>query len=500
MAAPLTIKLRCSSWGQLEQIYSRDLTRSAIFLKTQKPPPLGTKLRINLTLPSETLIILAGEVKQHIGAGGLGGRGPGVDIELDAIPQSAMWLIESALAAAKKKQTSAVRMMPSGSTSQATRQSRVPSQSGSGRPSGEATLEDGEKLVDAERQLVAALRTEFESLRKLNAFQLLGVGYDADDQQVRTEFARLTKKYHPDRFARYQSAEARELASEIFILTRDAYRRVGTARARQQTLRALKQQPQTGRASAGSRNTTSNPRQPGAPPSAPRSGASAPRATSPGRGTMTRTSGPATPTPARGATPQTRTRNSPQRPTDPAPSARKTRRPDSSDRPPPTSRPSAESGATRGQTPPAVAQPKPGTAQPTRRASKLSDRDLFGSASNPIPAPPTPLDLNGSRPGASGLDRADALVQAGRHAEALQIYKQSAQRTPGDLRSRAGVELCEGFRALEDQDRLEAAQRFEMVLELDPENEQAARQLADMRRQATQDRKGLLARLLGKKE
>jgi len=46
----------------------------------------------------------------------------------------------------------------------------------------------------------------------------------------------------------------------------------------------------------------------------------------------------------------------------------------------------------------------------------------------------------------------------------------------------------------------EAAQRFEMVLELDPENERAARELADMRRQATQDRKGLLARLLGKKE
>jgi hypothetical protein len=38
------------------------------------------------------------------------------------------------------------------------------------------------------------------------------------------------------------------------------------------------------------------------------------------------------------------------------------------------------------------------------------------------------------------------------------------------------------------------------VLELDPSNERAARELAEMRRIATNDRKGLLARLLGKKE
>ncbi len=65
---------------------------------------------------------------------------------------------------------------------------------------------------------------------------------------------------------------------------------------------------------------------------------------------------------------------------------------------------------------------------------------------------------------------------------------------------RAGLELCEGFRALAARDRLEAAQKFEAVLEIDPSNERAARQLAEMRRQATNERKGLLSRLMGKKE
>ena len=50
------------------------------------------------------------------------------------------------------------------------------------------------------------------------------------------------------------------------------------------------------------------------------------------------------------------------------------------------------------------------------------------------------------------------------------------------------------------RDRLEAAQRFEAALEIDPSNERAARELADMRRQATNERKGLLSRLMGKKE
>ena len=64
------------------------------------------------------------------------------------------------------------------------------------------------------------------------------------------------------------------------------------------------------------------------------------------------------------------------------------------------------------------------------------------------------------------------------------------------LRSRS----VKGLLALVARDRLEAAQRFEAALEIDPSNERAARELADMRRQATNERKGLLSRLMGKKD
>src|SRR5262245_28289566 len=209
MAPPLSIKLRCASWQQLSAIYKRDLSRSAMFLRTSNPPALGTAVRIDLTLPSESMIVLSGVVGEHIPPGGLEGRGPGVDVKLNALPQSAMWLIETALASAQKERADA-------------RAQRARTAAGAAAPAGdtpaEAGLEDGNDWAQAEDELVTALAAEYESLRKLNPFQVLGVGYEATDADVRAAFAELTKRYHPDRFARYPSQELRRHAAEIFIL------------------------------------------------------------------------------------------------------------------------------------------------------------------------------------------------------------------------------------------------------------------------------------------
>jgi hypothetical protein len=106
--------------------------------------------------------------------------------------------------------------------------------------------------------------------------------------------------------------------------------------------------------------------------------------------------------------------------------------------------------------------------------------------------------------GAAGVP-ADAaavedLVEAGKLEEALAAYRVLAKKHPSDRVLRAGIELCEGLRSLAARDRMEAAQRFEAALEIDPSNERAARELAEMRRHATNERKGLLSKLMGKKE
>ncbi|HUH02420.1 MAG TPA: J domain-containing protein [Kofleriaceae bacterium] len=435
---PLTIKLRCTSWGQLDAIYRRDLMRSAVFLKTTKPPPIGTGVRINLTLPSQTLIILSGAITVHVPEGGLDGRGPGVDIGLHTVPQSAMWLIESALTSAGKKEASAARTLPPAATERAIGQRRAPPDTSRADASLskviDAGLEDGRPVLEAEAELLEALLQELIALSKRNPFQILGVGYDATDQDVRTAFARLTKKYHPDRFARYESRDLRDQASEVYILIRDAYRRIGSPRAREQALEALH--------------------------------GKSPR---PARADRTQRMGSVT-----GPTPQ------------PVPRAAT---------PPPLAPPGIDRTqqiGTLGGPPPLPPPPTPG----------LSGADLFtGQGDSPAAGTgASAVEVNAPPGRGNEVDRADVLVDQGHHREALKIYKMLWHRNQNDLRARAGVELCEGLTALAEQDRLEAAQRFEVVLELDPENEVAARELSEMRRQATQDRKGLLARLLGKKE
>ena len=125
-----------------------------------------------------------------------------------------MWLIESALAADEQ-----------GARGDARRRAEGDRPRRASRP--DRAIAEGDDVAAAETELIRALESEAESLRKLNPFLVLGVGYEATDADVRAAFGELTKRYHPDRFARYQSTELRQIAAEIFILIRDAYRKLG---------------------------------------------------------------------------------------------------------------------------------------------------------------------------------------------------------------------------------------------------------------------------------
>ena len=442
---PLSIKLRCASWKQLAAIYERDLKRSAVFLKSASPPPMGTPVRINLTLPTQTLIILNGTIERHIGVGELNGRGPGVDIALHSVPQSAMWIIESALDAARREKGN---------------EPPDDAQAASAPP--DANLQDGELLVAAEDDLLSALNGELESLRKLNPFQVLGVGYEAGDDEIRASFASLTKRYHPDRFARYESGEARQIAAEIFILIRNAYQQLEDDTSRAQVAQQLQQ-----------RRGTPRPIRPAPPPiqQAPTPVQPAPPPVQPSE-TAQADEKPAQPTPTGEDAPASRDSEAPAAAT--GPTSDSVRRaippPPSTDSTPPT----AET------TPPSVETTPPAESPPAQEE--------------------TPASAAASADDDSPYARGNALLDEGNFKEAIKVFKVAYRRNPGDQQAKIGVELAEGMKALADRDRLEAAQRFEYVLELDPDNERAAKVLAEMRRQATEERKNLLSRLLKQRD
>jgi tetratricopeptide (TPR) repeat protein len=498
----LSIKLRCASWQQLATIYKRDLSHGTMFLKAATPPAIGTTVHIDLTLPSGSVIALTGTVHDHLNDPQ---RGAGIELKLDPIPAGSVWLIESALASENRRLATPAHGVSTLAAHQIT--GLIP------------TITESADVAAAEHDLIKALVSEAESLKKLNPFLVLGVGYEATDTEVRAAFAELTKRYHPDRFARYESAELRQVAAEIFILIRDAYRRLGDAPARAQLLqslgkpapapRAVPAPPRVSQTVPPPRATqrvpvvspppipgsSANPPAPPAPPPAPTASATP----APGRAVSTRPS----PTPGRAESTRPST---PPPPSPDAPTAVLT---------PPVGTPGAP--GTPGTPPVAIVPPvrPPTTPPPTRPADarRPGERPSGPPATVPASEPsrivrrpsnePAPADRRVAPvapPEALDSSALEDLIDQGKLDEALAGYRVMVKKHPQDRNLRAGVELCEGLRALAARDRLEAAQRFEAALEIDPSNERAARELAEMRRQATNERKGLLSRLMGKKE
>lgn len=402
--APLSVKLRCKSWAQVKHLYDRDIQKGALFLKASKPPPLGTVFQISLGLPSDSSVQLVGKVTEHIPPGGLKGLGPGVMLRLDQLPYTAKWLIESALSAAAK----------SGSLETKTAEQ-------------EPGVSSGKEISKAEVDLIESLRLELLALRELNPFQLLEIEYTANDEEVRGAFGLLTRRYHPDRFAKYQSDGVRQLGAEIYLLIRDAYQTLQTEAGRNRTAAMLND---LRGAEAANRDFV-----------AQQHSRVAVKTTRVVRRGPSKSAAPAKPAP----------------------------------KPPPAPRP-----------PPAPARP---AAKPPVPSAKRASPGATAASSAPSPAA-----------SAAASERFAKLVGAKKYEEALMLAKLTAKKAPDDRRSRANVELCGGLIAMERSDRLEAAQHFEAALELDPRNEHAIRGLAQLRRKATEERKGFLGSLLKKKK
>jgi len=438
--AALSIKLRCASWQQLATIYKRDLSRGSMFLKASTQPPIGTLVRIDLELPSASVIELQGTIVKHVVDPQ---RGTGVDLQLEPLPTKSVWMIENALAAESKVRGDAPTM--------ATPPTRAP------------TLSDGEDVSAAEVDLIRALEAEAESLRKLNPFLVLGVGYETTDADVRHAFGELTKRYHPDRFARYQSPKLRQIAAEIFILIRDAYRRLADEKSRQQVVATLGHRVPT--------RAQTQPRGSGPAPAPVRTAGGMPRVAVP------------PPKPA-----------GLEAPTAPGPVITQQQH----DAPTNPSAKSAELAHTE-----LARSSEPHLAIPVEPARAPDPKLLRQTPPGGLPTEKPPAKrAPAAAPAAEPVDTSplEALIDEGKLDEALSGYRVLSKKHPQDRACRAGIELVEGLKALGARDRLEAAQRFEAALELDPSNERAARELADMRRQATNERKGLLSRLMGKKE
>lgn len=637
MAPPISIKLRCNSWKQLAALYKRDLTRSAVFLKSSAPPPLETPVRINLTLPNRDLVVLNGVVHEHVPPGGLNGRGPGVDIKLLEIPEEALARIHAALEVAQKEGVAVAKgksgaarekqdtpaSQTSGSPDEAPEapaasagdapgapESASPDQdaqptdddaspepaetAGQGAadsqptpppvsaldedilgisdsgdagdaevaasaPSQPATGEDEPAPAGADDadELRARLEQERESLRKLNAFQILGVGYETTDEAVHEAFASLSERYHPDRFAGQAHEAARGIATEIFALIRAAHRLLessearerlreelaGEARAEQQEEPAAQEPPTPitieDSESAPSEEQAEIPTKPvlvaedGTPiheasrdqssgdtgvPAAPQEEIpTKPAVVSEGEEGQQQASAPETPAAGKGPAtpPPIPTAKPPPIPKKPAttpppvPTA-KTTTPDDDDDdaisialdevqvPDSASEddiPLIDLDEDEDEDDVTAPAPAAEAEAPVEEAVAEEEAPALAEDEEQAPAADQAFAAALGVAGAPQYNEAIALLEAGDFKGAASVYRVASRRDPDELGARVGYELAEGLKAMANRDRLEAAQRFEAALEMDPDNQRAAAELGEIRRQIVQERADALKRL-----
>jgi tetratricopeptide (TPR) repeat protein len=129
-------------------------------------------------------------------------------------------------------------------------------------------------------------------------------------------------------------------------------------------------------------------------------------------------------------------------------------------------------------------------------ASNLNADDLFGDIGD-LPrtshaATPVRIEEQASTQAAAEL------IDLGRYEEAMAAYDEHLRANPTDRSARAGRELAFGLKLAAAGDRSGAAQHLEAALEIEPWSERTARELNNIRRSVTDNRKGLLSKLLGK--
>ncbi len=54
--------MRCSTWADFLEVYSRDISYGGIFVEMDEPPPVDTELEIRLQSPDARAVVLHGRV------------------------------------------------------------------------------------------------------------------------------------------------------------------------------------------------------------------------------------------------------------------------------------------------------------------------------------------------------------------------------------------------------------------------------------------------------
>lgn len=76
------------------------------------------------------------------------------------------------------------------------------------------------------KSVLETLHAELFRRQQLDDYGVLDLQRGADDAAIRAAYLQLSRRYHPHRYARYELAEYRQVATEIYVLVQRAFARL----------------------------------------------------------------------------------------------------------------------------------------------------------------------------------------------------------------------------------------------------------------------------------
>lgn len=224
-----SLKVKCPTWDHVESFYARKVKEgNSLSARVPFHPHVGEVVTIALELPDELVIAIESEVLETAPAPD--GKKSAVRMRLTGLTPSVRSRLESLVAEARR-QKSVAGPRPRPETPPTPQV--VPLPEPVDAPVDEVVeapvIPASDEVPPSHRDVFVELEGELRRMREAAANEVLGVKWDASVEEIRGAYFALTRRLHPDVFARHRSADISLIASELFIHINRAYDRMRDA-------------------------------------------------------------------------------------------------------------------------------------------------------------------------------------------------------------------------------------------------------------------------------
>ncbi len=224
-----SLKVKCPTWDHVESFYARKVKEgNSLSARVPFHPHVGEVVTIALELPDELVIAIESEVLETAPAPD--GRKSAVKMRLTGLTPSVKSRLESLVAEARRSRSvSGPRPRPETPPMPQVLPPPEPVDAPVDEVVEAPVIPSVDQVPPAERAVFVELEGELKRMREAAANEVLGVKWDAAVEEIRGAYFALTRRLHPDVFARHRSRAIQMISSELFIHVNRAYDRMRDA-------------------------------------------------------------------------------------------------------------------------------------------------------------------------------------------------------------------------------------------------------------------------------